>query len=967
MPRPPRYQALPQIDPGAHVGQVAQMVATPDGRRVATAGDTTVRVWHIPEQRHERMLLGQVHDTTGDEAVSGRVLRMAISPDGRWLVAIKPWRHAAAVAHEPEAAGLGHDAGWVAELQVFDVDTGNLCARHLHPGQLLDVDISRCGRWLACAQGVRHGRGRQVEVAVYALRELLRRARLPAPVARVGIGSPRRGVTVPTAVRFVPPARAAAAPRRAIPPVVVAMGDLTGARGLLAWLRHAPATGLAVERSARIEEPIASHTLSVSAEMAVVAEVPPGGRKLRGRFHWHTHDGAHCGTVGTEAPPAATAFSPSGRQLAVGLMLDAVGGADAAIGSQTVQVSAYDAMPGGGVALCSTYYGHDGTIGGLAFAGDKAVVSCGGDNQALHVWSPARRIAEAQAVLRGIGRIAIEPGITADERVLFGSVPGRLLPPGHARRQQSFDLRRMALATTAASDIRWNDYVSRKWWVAYDDGPLIDLRFRGDTDEAMPERAPDLTLFVGADDQWVIWTRSGYYDAGSPDAAKRIGYRVNRGPRQEALLIPSDRFKAFYRPDLVRAVVKHGSEDRARAAGVPIPRLDVTHVLPPIVELAPRGVRRDGGRVGFALTIESPCPDYLPTRVSVLRNDRVVWVDREPPQRPLARCTVPPLPLLPGANRFAIHAENAYAKSVPLEFELIGPDSGSVEAGHLDAPGRLYLLAVGVAEFADPGVKPLNFPHRDAQAVHDAFAHGRLARPRPASGQPGNRAFESVDATLLVNRQATKAAILAELDRMCAEIHERHRRAGAERDVLFVFMSGHGTRLIDAGTGSSELFFQNYDLKPTFQDVAETGLSMLDLGDRVTSVPAEVVLVIDACHAALAGQGVVAGLDAEELARRVQAIHERGMYLVSAARSDEIAREDTTSRYGVLTASLLAALHESRPRSRSARQGLEVLMAELMAGVQRILPEVTARAGTKAQTPVCRVYGDLVPLTILKT
>jgi len=35
--------------------------------------------------------------------------------------------------------------------------------------------------------------------------------------------------------------------------------------------------------------------------------------------------------------------------------------------------------------------------------------------------------------------------------------------------------------------------------------------------------------------------------------------------------------------------------------------------------------------------------------------------------------------------------------------------------------------------------------------------------------------------------------------------------------------------------------------------------------------------------------------------------------------------------------------------------------------VQRIVPEVTARAGAKPQTPVCRVYGDLVPLTIFKT
>lgn len=965
MTAPARYEAHPQLDAGTHPGRGVRLRATRDGRRVVSAGETTLRVWQLPERRLERLLLGQVHDATDDSAVSGRVLRIALSPDGRWLVAIKPWRHAHAVAHEPAAAGIGHDAGWVAELQVFEVATGNLQARHLHPGQLLDVDISPDGRWLACASDVRVGRNRQVEVAIHSLSEVTRRASAPPPRARIAVGTPRRGATVPTSVRFVPPARGAGAAPRGALPLVVAVGDLTGARGLLAWLRYAPSSGLVVEREARTADPLAADTLAVSAEMAVVASVPPTGRKRRGRFHWQLHDGTRHGEVDTEAPPASAAFSPSGRLLAVGLWVDPDGALDAATGTQTVQVSTYEAPPGGGVALRSTYYGHDGTVSGLTFAGDDAVVSCGGDNQALHVWSPARRIAEAQAVLRGIGRVAIEPGITADERVLFGSVPMRLLPPGHARRQQSFDLRRLRLSTTAASDVRWNDDASRKWRVAYEDSPVIPLWFRGDGDDPASGRAPDLNLFVGADDQWVIWSPSGYYDAGSPEAARRIGYRINRGPRQEALLVPSDRFKFFYRPDLIRAVVKHGSEERARAAGVKIPRIPVTHVLPPIVELARHGIRRAAGRVGFVLTVESPSPGALPTRVSVLRNGRVVWVDRAPPQRTPARCVVPPLPLLPGPNRFSIHAENVWSKSVPLELELIGPEASSDAATPLDAPGRLYLLAVGVSEYADPGTRPLRFPHRDAQAVHDAIAHGRLALPRPVRGEPGNRAFESVDAKLLVNQQATKAAILGELDRMCAEIQARHRQAGAERDVLFVFLSGHGTRLIDGDR--TELYFQNHDMKPTWEDVAATGLSMLDLGDRITSVPAEVVLVLDACHAGLSGGGVMGGLDAEEVARRVQAIHERGMYLVSAARADELAREDATSRYGVLTASLLAALREAQPRGRTAREGLEVLMAELVARVQRIVPEVTARAGAKPQTPVCRVYGDLVPLTIFKT
>jgi hypothetical protein len=42
-------------------------------------------------------------------------------------------------------------------------------------------------------------------------------------------------------------------------------------------------------------------------------------------------------------------------------------------------------------------------------------------------------------------------------------------------------------------------------------------------------------------------------------------------------------------------------------------------------------------------------------------------------------------------------------------------------------------------------------------------------------------------------------------------------------------------------------------------------------------------------------------------------------------------------------------------------------MAEIVAGVQRFVPEVSARTGVPLQTPVCRMYGDLLPLTMLKT
>ncbi len=965
-------EAFPQLDTGTHGGRIVQLLAGTEGRLFST-GETTVRVWDVATRRLQRLLLGRVNGATDDGALDGRVDRIAASPDGRWLLALKPWRHrprrqAALPAFPTTGYGqqtaqavradrmadddVGHDAGWATEVQVFEVATGNLRSRFLYPGQLLDADFSPDGQRVAFVANQRQGRGRRAEVLLLAARDLLRPGarESPAPRARLAVGPVRRGSLPPAALRFVPGQNT----------LVVAVGDPEAGRGLLAWVGTRP-RGLALAREEHVADLVGALTLAVGPAMAAVGVAPARGRGLRGRLLWFRHDGSGGGTLDTEAPPAAAAFSPSGHRLAVGLMVDPDGADDAAPGTQVVQVNAYDVPAAGAPALRSTYFGHDDTVAAVAFVGEDCVASAGGDNRAIHFWSPAHRLGEAQGAIRGVGRLVFAPGITADERVLFGSVPPRQLPPGHAPRQLSFDLRRRVLATTAASGLRRRDVASRKWLVGDVQDVVIPLWFIGDGGGPPgPDRAADLTLFVGADDEWVLWTASGYYDA-SPQGAGRIGYRVNRGVAQEALLVPSDRFKVFYRPDIVAAVVQHGSEARARERGVAIAPVDVARMLPPIVELASLHVHGDGRSAGFAFTLESPCPEFPPTRLFLQRNGRVVWGEPKPPKRARARCTVPPLPLLPGPNRFSLHAENAQAKAVPLEFELAGPEATAADAPLADAPGRLFLLSVGVSVFADERLKALRFPARDAQAVADAIGHGRFAAADPRA-PTRNLAFEDADIRTLVDTHATKAAILAELDRMCGEIAERHRRSGRERDVLFVFLSGHGMRVFDQDVPS--LFFVNHDLVPTKDAVDATGLALLDLGDRITAVPAEVVLVVDACHSSLAGSGVAAGLDAEELARRVHALYERGMYVVSAARAEELAHEDGTHGFGVLTAALMEALQSLQPRD---GRSLEVLMADLVAGVQRQVPVVSARAGTAPQTPVCRIYGDLMPLTILKT
>ena len=57
--------------------------------------------------------------------------------------------------------------------------------------------------------------------------------------------------------------------------------------------------------------------------------------------------------------------------------------------------------------------------------------------------------------------------------------------------------------------------------------------------------SPLLTLFVGSDNEWVMWSDEGYYNA-SLKGDRFIKWHVNQGSDKEALNYPVGRFKEKY-------------------------------------------------------------------------------------------------------------------------------------------------------------------------------------------------------------------------------------------------------------------------------------------------------------------------------------------------------------------------------------------------------------------------------------
>ena len=60
-----------------------------------------------------------------------------------------------------------------------------------------------------------------------------------------------------------------------------------------------------------------------------------------------------------------------------------------------------------------------------------------------------------------------------------------------------------------------------------------------------------VTLFRGADGEWVMWTPQGFY-AASPAGARLIGWQINHGPEHEAEYVTAAQLRQHLnRPDIV--------------------------------------------------------------------------------------------------------------------------------------------------------------------------------------------------------------------------------------------------------------------------------------------------------------------------------------------------------------------------------------------------------------------------------
>ncbi|HJU92541.1 MAG TPA: caspase family protein, partial [Pyrinomonadaceae bacterium] len=413
-----------------------------------------------------------------------------------------------------------------------------------------------------------------------------------------------------------------------------------------------------------------------------------------------------------------------------------------------------------------------------------------------------------------------------------------------------------------------------------------------------------LLTLISLDDgnEWMVVTPQGLFD-GTPVTWNQILWRYN----QETFNVAPIEwfFNEFYYPGLL-ADIFNGKRPRVAQD---VSKKDRRQ---PIVKLSLVGQSPESSVATRTIKVKLDISDAPADKdnpkgtgaqdVRLFRNGSLVKVWHGDVLKGQAAVTLEQeITVTAGPNRlvaYAFNRDNVKSKDAPLVFT--GADS-------LKRKGTAYIIAVGVNEYE-------NNQYNLKYAVADAQSFGDEMRRR----QSQLAAFERIEVIQLLDKEATKANILAALKRLAGETGPPTLKAGpldtlkrAEpEDTVVIYFAGHGT------AQAQRFYLIPHDLGYTGErtKLTEQGLktmlvhsiSDIELQGAVEDLDAgHLLLIIDACNS---GQA----LEAEEKRRGpmnskglAQLAYEKGMYILTAAQSFQAALEAAQLGHGYLTYALV--------------------------------------------------------------
>lgn len=578
--------------------------------------------------------------------------------------------------------------------------------------------------------------------------------------------------------------------------------------------------------------------------------------------------------------------------------------------------------------------GHSGEITSVAFLPDSSLIASGSTDKTVRLWNPVTGIVvktlaalndQVNAIAFSADGTILAAG-TADNRVTLFNLQtgetralsghtGEILalafsPDGHWLASGSTDetvklwdpagAREVRTLMGAAGEVNTVAFSNDSRWIISGNGAGSMIVWNAPTGSL----AAHMISVPGRND-WLVATPGGLFD-GSHAAWKFLLWRFAQSTFKSAPV--ESFFNEFYYPGLL-ADIFAGRDPQAKQDIVtkdrrqPVVKVETAELSRPEEKLAQRTVR-----LKLEVAEAPPGAEYAQGSgvrdLRLFRNGLLVkaWTGDVLGGR--ARQTIETsVPIVAGENRFTAYAFNRdNVKSKDYLLSIDGSES-------LRRTGTAYLIVAGVGKYANPQYN-LNYSVADANAIGEQLKSQQelLGRYRP------------VEVVSLLNQDATKANILLALKLLAGKVTgplpkdsptdlRKIKEAQPEDAVVFYF-SGHGTAADD------RFYLIPHDLgytgsrskldKAGLATILSHSISDLELEEELKAVDVDqLLLVIDACNS---GQA----LNAEEQRRGpmnarglAQLAYEKGMYVLTASQSDEVAFESEGLKHSYLAYALV--------------------------------------------------------------
>ncbi len=390
------------------------------------------------------------------------------------------------------------------------------------------------------------------------------------------------------------------------------------------------------------------------------------------------------------------------------------------------------------------------------------------------------------------------------------------------------------------------------------------------------------SIFIGSDNEWIMWTESGYYNA-SVNGDKYIGYHINQGVDKEALFFGADRFYSqLYKPEVIDSIFIVKDETKALAllkskdgSSTKEKYDNIKDIYPPVIEMkwpTETFLKVKEPKLNLEYSIKRKS-QYPLESVTILLNGRVYITIDLSDKKDLDRIDlVTTIELKENNSLIAITAKDKYSVSNPL---ILSVELEILKKEEVYKPD-LYVLAIGVSKYKNKEFN-LNFADMDAMAIINIF-----------SSQKG-KLYNNVNYKLLINEEANRDNILSSLDWIYKSV--------TKKDVAIIFVAGHGVN-DDLGT----FYFLNHEAD--LDNLRRSAVKWSDFKDIVVNLPSKVLFFIDTCHSGNI-MGSRRGLNDFTKAVKDIVNSGTGQVIMTATTGNSYSYEDESWGHGAFTLSII--------------------------------------------------------------